>query len=433
MSNVCVVGTGYVGLVSAACFAEFGHQVVGAEKDARKVEMLHEGKIPIYEPGLKELVTRNMEAGRLSFTTDTVKAVTECNIIFICVGTPARDDGSADLSQVEEVARTVAENMEEYKLVVEKSTVPVKTSDWVKQTMKLYNRRGIEFDVASNPEFLREGSAVEDSLRPDRIVIGVESERAKNLLSELYQGFEAPLIVTDINTAEIIKHASNAILATKISFINMVSDLCEKTGADVKLVARGMGLDRRIGPAFLEAGVGWGGSCFPKDVKAFIRIGREYGLNFKLLEAVEEINAERIDIILNHLQQALWIAKGKTIGILGLSFKPDTDDIRDAPSIQLIRRLLDQGANLKLCDPKAAENMKGLFPDGGQITYVESPYEAAEGANAIFLVTEWQEFKEMDLKKIRNAMDTPIFCDGRNVFEREDMKELGFEYFPMGR
>jgi UDPglucose 6-dehydrogenase len=433
MSKVCVVGTGYVGLVSAACFAELGHQVIGAEKSEEKVRMLDEGKIPIYEPGLGELVVRNKDAGRLRFTTDTVQAVKECNIIFICVGTPANDDGSADLSQVEEVARSVAETMEEYKLVVEKSTVPVKTSNWVKKTMNLYNRRGIEFDVASNPEFLREGSAVEDFLRPDRIVIGVESERAEKLLTELYEGIDAPIIVTNINTAEIIKHASNAILATKISFINMVANLCEKAGADVKLVAEGMGLDKRIGPAFLDAGIGWGGSCFPKDVKAFIRIGREYGLNFDLLESVKKINDERIDIILDHLHQALWIAKGKTIGILGLAFKPNTDDIRDAPSISLIRRLHSEGALLQLYDPEATKNMQRVFPEGKGIRYVNSPYEAAEGAHALLIVTEWDEFKALDLGRIKESMLTPIVCDGRNVFEKDDMAKNGFVYFPMGR
>jgi UDPglucose 6-dehydrogenase len=433
MSKVCVVGTGYVGLVSAACFAELGHHVIGAEKSEEKVRMLEEGKIPIYEPGLGELVVRNKEAGRLTFTTDTVGAVKECNIIFICVGTPAKDDGSADLSQVEEVARSVAETMEEYKLVVEKSTVPVKTSDWVKKTMNLYNRRGIEFDVASNPEFLREGSAVDDFLRPDRIVIGVESEKAEKLLTELYSGIDAPIIVTNINTAEIIKHASNAILATKISFINMVANLCEKAGADVKLVAEGMGLDKRIGPAFLDAGVGWGGSCFPKDVKAFIRIGREYGLNFELLESVKRINDERIDIILDHLHQALWIAKGKTIGILGLAFKPNTDDIRDAPSISLIKRLTDEGALLQLYDPEAMKNMRQVFPEDEGIKYVSSPYEAAEGAHALLIVTEWDEFKTLNLGRIKDSMLTPIFCDGRNIFEKEDMAKHGFVYFPMGR
>lgn len=434
MSDVCVIGVGYVGLVTAACFAKLGHPVIAVDKEAERIEGLRRGRSPFYEPGLDELLREGLQQNRLSFSTEIADGVHHSEIIFICVGTPPTADGRADLSQVEGVARAVAQHMESYKLIVEKSTVPVKTSQWIKRTIGLFNRGGISFDVASNPEFLREGSAIRDFMKPDRIVIGVESERARALLLKLYEGFDCPILVTDINTAEIIKHASNSFLAMKISFINMVADVCERAGADVQMVAEGMGYDARIGRAFLNAGAGYGGSCFPKDVKAFAKFAEDLGLDLILLREVDRINETRADRLLEKVKEALWVCRDKTIGILGLAFKPDTDDIREAVSLKVIERLLEQDARLKLYDAKAIGNMKAAVPpQEGKVEYVASPYEAAQEAEALIIVTEWEEFKQLDLSRIKQLMRTPIIVDGRNLYEPDRMRELGFEYYCLGR
>lgn len=335
---------------------------------------------------------------------------------------------------VEGVSRRIAENLNSYKVVVEKSTVPVKTSLWIKRTIDLHKKSDVEFDVASNPEFLREGTAVSDFRHPDRIVIGVESERARDVLVEIYKKFKDRLLVTNIDTAELIKHASNSFLALKISYINLISELCEKTDADVELVAQGMGMDPRIGDQFLRAGIGYGGSCFPKDIRALAKIGEDLGVSFGLLKEADKINLRRIDIFVDKIKNALWILKDKVIAVLGLSFKPETDDIREAPSIKVIQRLLEEGATVRLYDPKAMENLKKVFPEKiPQVHYAKSPYDAVEKANALLLITEWDEFKEMDLKKIKGLMANPIFMDGRNIFEPAQMKELGFDYYSIGR
>ena len=432
--DITVIGAGYVGLITATCFAEVGHYVICAEKVKEKVKKLNAGEPVIYEPGLKEIMRKNLDKGRLRFTSNVVEAIKSTDLIFVCVGTPQREDGKADLSQVEEVARLVAENLKGYKLVVEKSTVPVKTAWWIKRTIRLYSRKNpAEFDIASNPEFLKEGSAIQDFMHPDRIVIGVENKRAKEILLKLYKDFNCPILVTDVNTAELIKHAANAFLATKISFINMVADLCEKTGADIELVAKGMGMDVRIGPHFLKAGIGYGGSCFPKDVKAFIKIAEEYQVDFGLLREVDKINLSRCNKFMEKIYQALWIPRDKLIGVLGLAFKPNTDDIREAPSIKIIKWLYEEGAYLKLYDPQAMDNMKAIYVANERLQYVNSPYEAAKGAHALLILTEWEEFKQLDLKEIKQKMETPIIVDGRNIYDPTNMKNLGFEYFCIGR
>ncbi len=434
--RVTVVGGGYVGLVTGACFSHMGNEVLIVEKVPEKVKLLRQGKSPIYEPGLEELLKEGIVEGRLRFTSDIREGVDFSEVIFVCVGTPSLPDGSADLSQVEEVARLTAQYMSSYKALVEKSTVPVNTHKLIKKTMERYLKEDIPFDVVSNPEFLREGSAVHDFLNPDRIVAGVESQRAENLMRELYKpltdkGF--PLLITDPATAELIKHASNSFLAMKISFINMVADLCEKTGADVELVAQGMGYDKRIGKEFLRAGIGYGGSCFPKDVKAFINIAKKHGLDFKLLKAVEEINSQRIDRFIEKVLNALWTLKDKTVAVWGLSFKPNTDDIREAPSLRIVPKLLELGARVRAYDPKAMDNFKRVFVPGPDLIYVEDKYEAVEGAQALLILTEWDEFVRADMKKVKELMELPIVIDGRNIFNPEEIRSLGFEYYPIGR
>ncbi len=432
--RLTVVGGGYVGLTTGVCFAHLGHNVMVVEKIPQKVDLLRAGKSPIYEPGLEELLQENLKAGRLHFTTDLREGLGFSDVIFICVGTPQRPDGSADLSQVEEVARETAKLMTSYKLLVEKSTVPINTHQLIKKTVQRYIKdQNIPYDVASNPEFLREGSAIEDFLKPDRIVVGVESERARRIFEELYEGFDCPIIFTDPATSELIKHASNSFLAMKISFINMIADLCEKAGADIKLVADGMGYDKRIGRAFLNAGIGYGGSCFPKDVKAFIRIAEDYGLDFGLLREVEKINQERPIRFVEKVKRVLWSVKNKRIAIWGLSFKPNTDDIREAPSIKIVDMLLREGADLSLYDPKAMENFKLLFPEGRGISYAGDMYSALEGASVLLILTEWEEFIRADLGRVKELMELPIVVDGRNIYEPEDLRAMGFEYYPVGR
>ncbi|MCS7185717.1 MAG: UDP-glucose/GDP-mannose dehydrogenase family protein [Armatimonadetes bacterium] len=432
--TVGVLGLGHVGLPTAVGFAELGWQVVGTDSDSAKVSLIADGHCPFYEPDLEPLLRKNLAEGRLKVTCDVGEAVRESDILFVCVGTPQKPDGSPDLSQVEAVIRTVAENLNGYKLIVEKSTVPVQTAQWIKRTILRYAGSGTEFDVASNPEFLREGTAVHDFFYPDRIVIGVESERARNWLLELYKPLNAPIVVTDVNTAEIIKHAANSFLALKISFINMISDLCEAVGADVTEVARGIGLDPRIGPQFLQAGIGYGGYCLPKDLKAFIHIAEEHRVDFSLLKEVERVNEARIDRFVRKVQQALWVLKEKTIAIWGLAFKPNTDDIREAPSLKVISRLLDEGAKLRLYDPAAMNNVRQVFPENPpSLVYCKSAIEAATNAHAILIVTEWEEFRKIDWAKVKQVIALPIVVDGRNCLDPKTVREAGFEYYGMGR
>lgn len=432
--KIGVIGTGYVGLVTAAGLADLGHHVIGTDKVKEKIEKASRGISPIYEPGLEELLGRNLKKGNLSFSSDLEETIRASDVLFVCVNTPQRKDGSADMTYVEGVSRCIAQNLNGYKLIVEKSTVPVRTSSWIKRTLTLYKNGEYSFDVASNPEFLREGSAVSDFLNPDRIVIGVESERAKGIFLKIYEKYKDKIHFTNIDTAELIKHASNSFLAMKISFINLISDLCEKTHADVEYVAKGMGLDKRIGKQFLRAGLGYGGSCFPKDVRAMVKIGEDLGIDMSLVKEVDRINTLRIERVINKIKNALWVLKNKKLAVLGLAFKPRTDDIRNAPSLNIIKRLLEEEAHLSLYDPEAMANVKKIFPeDPPNILYAGSAYEALKEANAALFVTEWDEFKKLDLKKTLKLMDNPIVIDGRNIFGPEKMRELGFEYYSVGR
>jgi len=428
--KLTIIGTGYVGLVTGTCFAEVGHHVICVDSDAKKVEMLKRGGIPIYEPGLEELVQKNVAAGRLSFTNSTAEGVENSDVIFIAVPTPPQPDGSVDLSYIERVARDISGAMTSYKIVVDKSTVPVKTGDKVAETIKRYCKAKVEFDVVSNPEFLREGFAVDDLMKPDRIVVGVRTQRPVAAMKEVYQPFNAPIIITDINSAELIKHASNSFLALKISYINAVSVLCEAAGANVQEVAQGMGLDDRIGRRFLNAGIGFGGSCFPKDLSAFIKISEQVGYDFRLLKEVQRINAEQMDRFLKKITDTLWVLKDKTIGVLGLAFKQNTDDVRSSPAIDLCQRMLKEGATLRVHDPKAMEKARAILPD---VTYVEDMNDIAEGCDAIVVATEWDEFKKLDLEKTRKALSAPIMFDGRNLFDPQEMEKLGWIYKSIGR
>lgn len=432
--KIGVIGTGYVGLVTAVCLADLGHDVVGTDVVADKIDKASRGIPHIYEPGLEELLKANLKKGNLNFTPDLDKAIQSSDVLFVSVNTPQKEDGSADMTFVESVSRKIADNLNDYKVVVEKSTVPVKTSMWIKKTITSCKKKDVDFDVASNPEFLREGSAVSDFLNPDRIIIGVETEKARDILVKIYEKFKDRILVTNIDTAEIIKHASNSYLALKISYINLIAELCEKTDADVNQVAKGMGFDPRIGSQFLRAGLGYGGSCFPKDIRALTKIGEDLGVNMNLFREADRINLDRIDFFIEKTKKALWILKDKKIAVLGLAFKPETDDIREASSIKIIKRLLDEGSYLRLYDPRAMENMRGIFPEESpQISYVKSPYEAVKEANALLVITEWDEFKELDLKKIKEVMDNPIIIDGRNVYDPSEVRELGFEYYSIGR
>jgi UDPglucose 6-dehydrogenase len=428
--DICIVGSGHVGLVTGACLADLGNKVVCMDDDESKIASLKKGQIPFYEPELDSVVQRNVSAGRLSFTIDATDGVRRAKVIFICVGTPQGPDGAADLSYVEAAAKRVAEAMDGYRAIVDKSTVPVKTGGWVKRTVKLNNRQEHDFDVISNPEFLREGKAVHDFMHPDRIVIGVESERAAQLMTELYQPLKAPMIVTNIETAELIKHASNAFLAVKISYINAIANICEAVGADVTKVAEGMGLDERIGRAFFDAGIGYGGYCLPKDTLAFIKIAEEVGYDFELLRAVDKINEQQSHLVAKKAKDLLWNLNGKTIGLLGLAFKPETDDIREAPAIKIIQQLRQEGVKIKAYDPKAMDNIKRIFPE---LELCQNPYQVAEGADALAIVTDWEEFKKMDLRKIKELLNQPIIIDGRNTFDPVEMERLGFAYQGVGR
>ncbi len=428
--NLSIIGTGYVGLVTGTCFAEVGHRVVCVDSDASKVATLQAGGIPIYEPGLEELVARNRAAGRLLFTTSIAEGVEKSDVVFIAVPTPPLPDGSVDMSFLEKVAREIAAAMTSYKIVVDKSTVPVKTGDKVAETIKRYSKAKVDFDVVSNPEFLREGFAVEDLMRSDRIVIGVRSQRPVAALKQIYAPFDAPIIITDINSAELIKHASNSFLALKISYINALSVLCEATGANIQEVANGMGMDQRIGRRFLQASLGFGGSCFPKDLSAFIKIAEQVGYDFRLLKEVQQINADQMDRFVKKIVDTLWVLKDKTIGVLGLAFKQNTDDIRMSPAIELCHRLQKEGAILRVHDPKAMEKAKTVLKD---VTFVEDMNAVAEGCDALILATEWDEFKKLDLERVRKSLTHPILFDGRNLFDLAEMESLGFIYKSIGR
>lgn len=431
--KITIIGTGYVGLVTGACFAEVGHTVICVDSDARKVETLRAGGIPIYEPGLEELVKENVAKKRLSFTTSTKDGVEKSDIIFIAVPTPPLPDGSVDLSFIEGVARDIAGAMTRYKIVVDKSTVPVRTGDKVSETIKRYSKNKIEFDVVSNPEFLREGFAVEDLMKPDRVVIGVRSQRPVQAMKEVYEPFKAPIIVTDINSAELIKHAANSFLALKISYINAVSVICEATGANIEEVANGIGMDERIGRRFLNASLGFGGSCFPKDLSAFIKISEQLGYDFKLLKEVQAINENQMQRFVKKIAETLWVLKDKKIAVLGLAFKQNTDDVRMSPAIDLCQRLLKDGAQLRVYDPQAMEKAKAVLKPGPGVTYVTEMNLSPEGCDAIVVATEWPDFKKLDLERARKVMTHPIMFDGRNLFDPQEMERVGFIYKSIGR
>jgi UDPglucose 6-dehydrogenase len=430
MSKITIIGTGYVGLVTGACFAQVGHRVICVDCDSAKVQLLRSGGIPIYEPGLEDLVKSNMAEGRLSFTTSTEEGVSNSDIVFIAVPTPPQPDGSVDLTFIERVAREIAGAMSSYKIIVDKSTVPVKTGQKVGETISRYCKAKVEFDVVSNPEFLREGFAVDDLMKPDRIVIGVPSQRPVQAMKEVYSPFQAPILVTDINSAELIKHAANSFLALKISYINAISVICEATGANVQEVATGMGMDERIGRRFLDASLGFGGSCFPKDLSAFIKISEQLGYDFGLLKEVQNINAAQMDRFVKKIKETLWVLKDKTIGVLGLAFKQNTDDVRMSPAIELCQRLEREGARLRVFDPKAMEKAKAVLPNA---TYVEEMNLVPDGCDAVVVATEWPVFRKLDLERARKVMSCPILFDGRNLFDPKEMEALGWIYKSIGR
>lgn len=429
--NLCVIGTGYVGLVTGTVFADLGNNVVCCDKDAAKIEMLARGEMPIYEPGLEEMVKRNVEDRRLSFSTDLGRAIGDSEVVFIAVGTPPGSDGYADLSAVKDVAKVIARNLDRYKVIVNKSTVPVGTGDLVREIIDINKvRPDVEFDVVSNPEFLREGNAINDTLCPDRIVIGAPSQNVAMRILELYAPLERPMIITDVYSAEMIKYASNAFLATKISFINAIANICELSNADVVQVAKGMGLDKRIGSEFLNAGLGYGGSCFGKDTSCLVITAEKLGYDFKLLTSVIDINTSQPKQFVDRIRRVLGGLEGKTVAVLGLAFKPNTDDLRDAKSLEIIVNLLAENAAVKAYDPIAMPNTRKVFP---QIEYSENAYDAVEGADAVIIVTEWNEFKFLDLARVSKTMAQPIIFDGRNIYDPERMRRLGFDYYCVGR
>jgi UDPglucose 6-dehydrogenase len=431
--NICVVGTGYAGLVTGACFAEFGLQVTCVDSDGQKIESLRKGISPFFEPGLEELIRRNLKEGRLAFTTEIDQAVSKALVIFIAVGTPARKDGSVDMTYIDEVARSIGRNLNGYKVIATKSTVPVGTGERIRKIINQYRKEKVDFDIVSNPEFLREGSAIEDFLRPNRVVIGAASDQAIAIMKDLYSPLyliETPFVITNIETAEMIKYASNAFLATKISFINEIANICEKVGADVNVVARGMGLDQRIGSKFLHAGPGYGGSCFPKDTLALAKIGEKHGYQFEILRSVMKVNEKQKDRMIEKVKTALGNLKGKKIAVLGLSFKPNTDDMREAPSLKIIPALQREGAKIRAYDPKAMETAKKFFQ---KIEFAKDAYDAAKGSDALLIITEWNQFRNLDLNRLKNLMRHPVFIDLRNVYEPAKMEEKGFKYIAVGR
>jgi UDPglucose 6-dehydrogenase len=447
--RISVIGTGYVGLVTGACLAEIGHEVVCTDSDASKIKTLESGGVPIYEPGLDKVIAKARKEGRLSFCANPADAVAGGDAIFICVGTPPLPNGDADLSAIDHVARMVAAEATTPKLVIEKSTVPARTGHELKRALSVYARKpGVPLRVASNPEFLREGTAVEDFLHPDRVVVGVEDEVAERQLYEIYRPvlerkFKCPIhadgcpdgpaaqwLVTTINSAELIKHASNSFLALKVSYANMVADLAEKLGADIGEVTRAMGMDPRIGPSFLNAGLGFGGFCLPKDLQAFVRLAERCGVDFSMLKSAEKINKQRIDRFFDKIREALWVVRDKPVGVLGLAFKPNTDDVRFAPAIDLIRRLMDEGASVRAYDPQAMEKARAILPE---VEYSKSAYDAAKGSEALVIATEWPEFRALDWEKIHALMVRPLVIDGRNLLSPGEMRLLGFEYRSFGR
>src|SRR5690349_11299403 len=430
--DLSIIGSGYVGLVTGACFADVGHNVVCVDNDPQKVEVLQAGKVPIYEPGLDEVIHRNVSAHRLRFTGSIREGVENSQIVFIAVPTPQQPDGDVDLSFLEKVAREIAGVLTDYRVIVDKSTVPVKTGEKVAESIKRYNRHGANFDVVSNPEFLREGCAVHDLMHPDRIVIGAESEHAADLMKKIYEPLMAPILVTDINSAELIKHAANSFLALKISYINAVSAICQASGADVEKVADGIGMDRRIGRQFLNAGIGYGGSCFPKDVAAFIHISDQLGVPFTLLKEVQRINALQKERFLKLIRDTLWVLREKRVAVWGLTFKPDTDDVRSSVAVELVDAMLREGAHVSVYDPKGMEKARELKAVA-DATFVKSALDAVDGAEALVIATEWPEFANIDFGEVKKRMTTPIVFDGRNLLNPETMGELGFHYHSIGR
>jgi len=428
--NICIIGTGYVGLVTGAVFADLGNEVICVDADKGKVGTLNSGKMPIYEPGLEEIVHRSIEDGRISFTTDIARGVRDSEVIFIAVGTPPGPNGEPDLTQVISVAKEIARHLSKYKVIVNKGTVPIGTGNLVREIIETHRQQDVDFDVVSNPEFLREGSAIYDTLNPDRIIIGAPSQTVAMKLLELYAPLERPMLITDVTSAEVIKYASNAFLSMKISFINAMASLCEEVGGDVLQVSKGIGYDRRIGEHFLQAGLGFGGSCFGKDLKALIHKCAEQGCDPKMLESILDINDDQPVRFVNRVSAALGGLRGRKIAVLGLAFKPNTDDMRDAKSIDIIGKLLSEGAVVQAYDPIAMENCRRIFP---QITYCENPYEAVEGASAILLVTEWNEFRFLNFERIKEVVERPVIFDGRNMYDPQRMRRLGFEYYGIGR
>jgi len=431
--NICVIGTGYVGLVTGAGLAEFGMTLTCVDNDQQKIDVLKQGKSPIYEPGLEDLIQKSVKEGRLHFTTNIKDGVTSSLVIFIAVGTPSREDGSADLSALEEVAKEIAAHMDGYKVVVVKSTVPVGTCRKIKALIQNHQTRPTPFDIVSNPEFLREGSAIEDFMRPDRVTLGAESEQAVAIMKEIYSALylvETPFVITTLESAEMIKYAANAFLATKVTFINEIANLCEVAGADVYHVAKAMGLDGRIGKKFLHPGPGYGGSCFPKDTRALLRMAHDRGYPFKILNSVVEVNEDQKQRMVDKIREKVGDLRGKTIGVLGLSFKPNTNDVRESCSMAIIQGLLTEGAQVKAFDPAGMEEARVVLP---KLELGSDPYDVAKGSDAIVLVTEWNQFRRLDLDRIKRLLNRPIFIDLRNVYEPEHMKRLGFDYTCVGR
>ncbi len=430
--DISIIGSGYVGLVTGSCFADVGHNVFCVDNDARKIEALQAGKVPIYEPGLEEIIHRNVSAQRLRFTGSIQEGVDNSQVVFIAVPTPQHPNGDVDLSYIEKVSREIAGVLRSYRVIVDKSTVPVKTGEKVAESIKRYNRHGAEFDVVSNPEFLREGCAVADLMHPDRIVIGAQNEHAVDLMKKVYEPFMAPILVTDINSAELIKHAANSFLALKISYINAISAICDASGADVEKVADGIGMDHRIGRSFLNAGIGYGGSCFPKDVAAFITISEQLGIPFTLLKEVQRINAGQKERFLKVIRETLWVLREKKIALWGLTFKPNTDDIRSSVAIDLAAEMLREGAQVVAYDPKAMDKAREIKAIA-DVQFVSSALDAVDGAEALVIATEWSEFAKVDLAVVKERMTTPIVFDGRNLFDPQTMAQLGFRYHSIGR
>jgi UDPglucose 6-dehydrogenase len=430
--DISIIGSGYVGLVTGACFADVGHNVICVDNDEAKVKTLEAGRVPIYEPGLEEIIHRNVSAHRLRFSSSTREGVDNSQIVFIAVPTPPQPHGEVDLSFIEKVSREIADVLTDYRVIVDKSTVPVKTGERVAEAIKRYNRRGAKFDVVSNPEFLREGRAIHDLMHPDRIVIGAQSQHAVDLMKKVYEPFMAPILVTDINSAELIKHAANSFLALKISYINAIAAICQASGADVEKVADGIGMDRRIGRQFLNAGIGYGGSCFPKDVAAFIHISDQLGVPFTLLKEVQRVNASQKERFLKLIRDNLWVLREKKIAIWGLTFKPDTDDIRSSVAIELVDAMLREGAHVSVYDPKGMDKAREL-KTVADAKFAASALEAVDGAEALVIATEWPEFANVDFSDVKKRMTTPIVFDGRNLLKPETMGDLGFHYHSIGR